>query len=86
MKLAALLSLCSCLLLLGPAAGHGAIIYPMPRNAIDRDVYPWSAGVDNATGQFPNTGHWKYMPFGCDCSNGTEPCRTGQSCFWFSHG
>ena len=32
------------------------------------------------------TGHWKYMPFGCDCSNGTEPCEAGQGCFWFSQG
>jgi len=26
------------------------------------------------------------MPFGCDCSNGTSLCASGQSCFWFSQG
>ena len=31
-------------------------------------------------------GHWKYMPFGCECSNGTGLCESGQGCFWFSQG
>jgi hypothetical protein len=67
-------------------AGHGSVLYPPSRNAIDSQLEPWKSSADNvrANKQFPMTGHWKYMPFGCDCSNGTEPCEAGQGCFWFS--
>ena len=69
---------------LGTALGHGSVLYPPTRNAIDSELAPWKGAVANDTTQFPMTGHWKYMPFGCDCSNGTEPCAAGQGCFWFS--
>jgi hypothetical protein len=68
------------------ALGHGSVLYPPTRNAIDSQVAPWKGAVTSNTQQFPMTGHWKYMPFGCDCSNGTEPCEAGQGCFWFSQG
>ena len=46
---------------------------------------------------FPGTGRWGLanetcgtVPWscqeGCSCSNGTEPCDVGQSCFWFASG
>ena len=63
-----------------------SVLYPPPRNAIDSVIKPWKGARATDTQQFPMTGHWKYMPFGCDCSNGTALCEAGQSCFWFSQG
>ena len=72
----------------GFVSGHGSVLYPPTRNAIDSTLEPWRTAVTNSSSrkQFPMTGHWKYMPFGCDCTNGTEPCAAGQGCFWFSQG
>ena len=62
-------------------AGHGSVLFPPTRNAIDSALEPWSsATIAGGKQQFPYTGHWKYMPFGCDCTNGTEPCMAGQGC------
>ena len=62
-------------------AGHGSVLFPPTRNAIDSELEPWrSATIAGGKQQFPYTGHWKYMPFGCDCTNGTEPCMAGQGC------
>jgi len=68
--------------------GHGSVLYPPTRNAIDSTIAPWKGATigPNNTEQFPQTGHWNYMPFGCDCSNGTDMCEAGQGCFWFSQG
>jgi len=67
---------------------HGSVLYPPTRNAIDSTLPPWKGATigPNNDRQFPQTGHWKYMPFGCDCSNGTSLCESGQGCFWFSQG
>jgi hypothetical protein len=32
-------------LLVGRAAGHGAVVRPPPRNAVDRDLPPWNGPV-----------------------------------------
>ena len=67
-------------------APHGSVLFPPPRNAIDAQLEPWRshANTEQNTRQFPLTGRWKYLPFGCDCTNGTAPCEAGQSCYWFS--
>lgn len=67
------------------ACGHGFMITPPPRNAIDKDLPLW------ANGSFPQTngqpGCTQDMQVcGCWCDNGTSPCASGQSCYWFSQG
>ena len=60
-----------------PTRAHGAMLNPPPRNAIDSTI----PGADWGDGQ-NQTGHLE--PLGVSCQNGTEPCRPGQSVFWFS--
>eukprot|EP00037_Helgoeca_nana_P010731 m.94655 g.94655 ORF g.94655 m.94655 type:complete len:351 (-) comp20381_c0_seq1:152-1204(-) len=59
--------------------GHGAMLLPPPRNAIDSTIpgNNWGNGT-NSTG--------KIEILHCSCTNGTEACRPGQSVFWFSQG
>eukprot|EP00035_Acanthoeca_spectabilis_P012425 m.221729 g.221729 ORF g.221729 m.221729 type:complete len:365 (+) comp15617_c0_seq5:15-1109(+) len=65
--------------------GHGFVIFPPARNAIDKDLplfangsFPTTTGKPGCT---PDTG-----ACGCWCTNGTDTCQPGQSCFWFSQG
>ena len=60
-------------------AGHGAMLTPPPRNAIDSTI----PGADWGNGT-THTGHLE--PLGVKCANGTEECHPGQSVFWFSQG
>jgi hypothetical protein len=53
---------------LGLVSGHGAIIKPRSRNAIDFDQ-PMKRGQP-----------------ACGCSNGTDACVNGQSCYWYNQG
>ena len=64
--------------MIATASGHASMIMPAPRNAIDGTLPAWS------NGKHPMTG-W-IEPYNCSCTNGTEPCANGQSCFWFSQG
>jgi len=61
------------------ASSHGSMIMPPSRNSIDA-----SPGMPWADGQHPETG--VIEPYTCACDNGTAPCSSGQSCFWFSQG
>ena len=68
------------------AAAHSVTIVPAPRNAVDARNSPLFAN-----GSFPkpdgSPGCAKAMGVcGCWCTNGTEPCHAGQTCFWFSQG
>jgi len=60
------------------AHGHGSMIMPPSRGAIDAELPPWSNGSNPPTGVIE--------PYTCNCVNGTEPCLSGQGCFWFSQG
>jgi len=71
--------LCGLLSLITAVAGHGSMIMPPSRNAIDA-----SPGMPWANGKHPPTG--VIEPYTCSCSNGTEPCSSAQGCFWFSQG
>lgn len=83
----ALLLLCVFLPL---AAGHGAIVRPPPRNAIDAHLAPWNASV------VPLSGGGHSAPFDPWCpipdihkpesSAGRLSGSNGQACFWFSSG
>jgi len=57
---------------------HGSMIMPPSRNAIDATL------PEYANGTWPPTG--TIEPYVCRCVNGTEPCASGQGCFWFSQG
>lgn len=59
-------------------SGHGSMIMPPARNSIDAETPAWS------NGKHPNTG-W-IEPYNCRCTNGSDVCNNGQSCFWFSQG
>jgi hypothetical protein len=74
------------LALVGSAAGHGAVVRPTPRNAVDKDLAPWNGPVPcTSAGKCPSvetaTG-WCPVP-GAD---GKVSGQNGQSCFWFSNG
>lgn len=52
-------------------AGHGSLVSPLPRNAIDR-----SLPKSQRTPEHP-----------CSCTNTTDDeCDIGQSCYWYSQG
>lgn len=60
------------------ALQHGSMIMPVSRNAVDAELPDWSNGKHAETGLIE--------PYTCACNNGTEPCSSGQGCFWFSQG
>ena len=64
-------------------AAHSSLLIPPARNAVDKDLPPWSKG-SFGQGQFGDDA------WGCNCINATTegpvPCEVGQSCFWFSNG
>jgi hypothetical protein len=64
--------------LLAGAHAHGSMVMPLARNSIDAEDPRWSDG------KHPETG-W-IEPYNCLCTNGTDTCNNGQSCFWFSNG
>eukprot|EP01043_Picozoa_sp_COSAG02_P006168 COSAG02_NODE_173_length_31245_cov_413.548096_23_plen_133_part_00 len=66
-------------LLVRQTTGHGAVVFPPPRNAVDSDVLPWSGpvpsdppGVESATGWCPV---WSEQ-------EGKISGQNGQACFW----
>jgi len=75
--------------LLPSVLGHGSIVQPPPRNAIDRDLAPWNQTipVNSSTGApgfeplcpIPDA----QMP---DSRAGRLSGSNGQACFWFSSG
>eukprot|EP00038_Savillea_parva_P019989 m.30091 g.30091 ORF g.30091 m.30091 type:complete len:368 (-) comp4663_c0_seq1:2658-3761(-) len=78
-----------CMAVMGAVAasvlGHGFTIFPPARNAIDKDLPMF------ANGSFPQPNgkpgcQQTEGACGCWCTNGTNACEPGQSCFWFSQG
>merc|ERR1712166_1055188 len=76
--------------------GHGSLVIPQTRNSIDRLAPQWKGGYPHIP-DFPGTGRWGLAnescgtnppscQEGCSCSNGTDACDSGQSCFWFASG
>lgn len=83
-------------LTLATVSGHGSLVIPPVRNAVDRVLPQWKGGYPTVP-DFPGTGRWGLpnetcgtIPWscneGCSCSNGTSSCDSAQSCFWFSSG
>ena len=57
-------------LLISQVSGHGAIVQPRSRTAVDFDA--------NIT--------WHRSQAHCRCSNGTDSCNNGQACYWYNQG
>ena len=62
-----MLQLLTVLLFFGPICqtlGHGAVVYPPPRNNIDFDIAPWSGNVPNPVPAVDDqkTGFWCPVP------------------------
>lgn len=64
------------------AAGHGAVVHPPPRNAVDKDLHPWNGPVPADPNGVGGGTTWCPIPG----PNGTLSGRNAQSCFWFSNG
>jgi len=63
--------------------GHGSVVTPPPRQAIDRDLLPWRGPVPNPRPDVESKTGWCPVPSPID---GTVSGRNGQACFWFSNG
>jgi len=84
------------MVLITVAKQHSSLISPRPRNAVDRDLFPWR-GAHWGPGVLPHNStcdhpahedgpHGANDCWGCTCVNGTEPCDVAQTCVWFSQG
>jgi len=62
--------------------GHGAVVNPPPRNAVDRNLKPWNGTVPVHPPSVESKTGWCPVP-GPD---GKPSGQNGQSCFWFSNG
>merc|ERR1711988_118344 len=67
-------------------SGHGAVVFPPPRNNIDHQESPWSDGVPQPVPAVsdPRNGFWCPVPG--PLFDGTLTGHNGQACFWFSNG
>jgi hypothetical protein len=68
-----------------PCAGHGAIVHPPSRNAIDSSIEPWKS-FTAFEGQFCS-GQYE-GPCWCPTTDasGKLSGASGQACWWFSNG
>ena len=62
--------------------GHGAVVSPPPRNAVDRDLAPWNGPVPEHPPSVESATGWCPVPG----KDGKPSGENGQSCFWFSNG
>jgi len=74
--------------LFASANGHGSMVFPSPRNAIDKSDPRWQNGSTPLnTGQPGCTVDNSFQQFcGCFGSNGSSIFEPGQACLWFSQG
>ena len=69
-------------LLLVTVHGHGSVVVPPPRQAIDKDLKPWNGPVPVNKPNVESKTGWCPVP----SSDGTIVGQNGQACFWFSNG
>lgn len=61
--------------------GHGSMVVPRPRNAVDRDVFPWNATVLPPT--YDGDVDQPLCPIRSeDAADKRLTTLNGQSCFW----
>eukprot|EP00040_Diaphanoeca_grandis_P016385 m.84522 g.84522 ORF g.84522 m.84522 type:complete len:365 (-) comp25761_c0_seq1:150-1244(-) len=61
---------------------HGAVVNPPPRNAVDKNLLPWSGPVPPHPPSVESKTGWCPVPD----KDGKVSGQNGQSCFWFSNG
>ena len=83
MKLLA--SLCLVVLFAPYAASHGSVLSPLPRNAVDNDLSPWTGAVPEP---LPAVSAKNFAGTFCPVAgrDGKKSNILAQSCFWFSNG
>merc|ERR1719168_428699 len=64
--------------------GHGSVVWPPPRQSVDRDLAPWNGPVPNPPPSVEDTTHRGWCPV--PARDGTVTGQNGQACFWFSNG
>jgi len=64
------------------ATGHGALVFPPPRNAVDKDLHPWNGPVPGHPPSVESKTGWCPAPD----REGKVSGHNGQACFWFSNG
>merc|ERR1711924_274159 len=62
--------------------GHGAVVDPPPRNAVDRDVAPWNGPLPKALPNVDKPPAWCAVT----SKEGKLSGQNAQACFWFSNG
>ena len=62
--------------LVSEALGHGAVVKPPPRNAVDKDLPPWNGPVHSTPSVESKTGFCPSVD-----ENGNLTYANGQSCF-----
>jgi len=62
--------------------GHGAVVYPPPRQSVDRNLAPWNGPVPEDPPSVESMTGWCPVP----ARDGTISGQNGQACFWFSNG
>ena len=77
-----LLRIAVCLGYIAIASGHGAVVIPPPRQAIDRSLAPWNGTVPVPRPNVESKTGWCPVP----ASDGHVSGQNGQACFWFSNG
>ena len=56
--------------------GHGAVVFPPPRNAVDKDLAPWSGKVPAHPPSVESKTGWCPVP----ARDGTISGQNGQAC------
>ena len=67
------------LAILSRVDGHGAVVNPPPRQAIDRDLSPWKGPVPDHQPNVESKTGWCPVPDAYGRISG----QNGQACFWF---
>lgn len=71
-------------LLLPPGChGHGAVVFPPPRQAVDKNLAPWNGTVPAHPPNVESKTGWCQV---VNASTGKLSGQNGQACFWFSNG
>ena len=77
-------------LLIPLVAGHGSVVRPLPRQAVDADQAPWASGAvpePVPRVSLPNeAGTWCPVAGASGARLGKYSANLAQSCFWFSNG
>ena len=67
--------------------GHGAVVVPKPRNALEGGLAPWKEPLKWPIAFADTAKQTPFCPIGVSASNHTSFAGVnGQACYWFSNG